>query len=87
MTAPGLVDTHAHLMDPAFDGDRDAVLARARAAGVAALVLVGYDLPSSRAAVELAGRVPWAVASVGIHPNSVAETTDADFDVIAVMQE
>ena len=83
MTAPGLVDTHAHLMDPAFDGDRDAVLARARAAGVAALVLVGYDLPSSRAAVELAGRVPWAVASVGIHPNSVAETTDADFDVIA----
>ncbi len=47
------------------------------------MVLVGYDLPSSRAAVELAGRVPGAAASVGIHHNSVAETTDADFDMIA----
>jgi TatD DNase family protein len=70
-------------MDAAFDADRDHVLARARSAGVAALVLVGYDLPSSRAAVDLARRVPWARASVGIHPNSAAETTDEDFEVLA----
>jgi TatD DNase family protein len=49
-----LVDTHAHLMDPAFDADRDAVLRRAGDSGVDALLLVGYDLPSSRAAVDLA---------------------------------
>jgi len=79
----GLVDTHAHLMDPAFDADRAAVLARARAAGVEALVLVGYDLPSSRAAVALAREIPWARASVGIHPNSAAEASDADFEAIA----
>ena len=36
MTAPLLFDTHAHLHDPAFDGDRAAVLDRARAAGLAA---------------------------------------------------
>ncbi len=83
MSAPGLVDTHAHLMDAAFDADRDAVLARASAAGVAALVLVGYDLPTSRAAVELARRLPWARASVGIHPNSAAESTDQDFEAVA----
>jgi TatD DNase family protein len=83
MTAPGLVDTHAHLMDPAFDEDRDAVLARASSAGVGALVLVGYDLPTSRAAVELAHRLPWARASVGIHPNSAAAASDADFEAIA----
>jgi len=83
MTAPGLVDTHAHLMDPAFDADRDAVLARAAAAGVAALVLVGYDLPSSRAAVELAHQLPGARASVGIHPNSAAAASDAEFEAIA----
>ena len=83
MTAPGLVDTHAHLMDAAFDSDRDSVLARASAAGVAALVLVGYDLPSSRAAVELARRVPWARATVGIHPNSAAAASDEDFAAIA----
>jgi TatD DNase family protein len=79
----GLVDTHAHLMDPAFDADRDAVLARATAAGVAGLLLVGYDLPSSRAAVELAQRLPLARASVGIHPNSAAAASAADFDAIA----
>src|ERR1700694_2247788 len=70
-------------MDAAFDADRDAVLERASAAGVAALLLVGYDLPSSRAAVDLARRIPWARASVGIHPNSAAEAADADFDALA----
>jgi TatD DNase family protein len=81
--APGLVDTHAHVMDAAFDADRDAVFCRALGAGVAALVLVGYDLASSRAAVELAQRLPWARASVGIHPNSAAVASDADFEEVA----
>jgi TatD DNase family protein len=79
----GWVDTHAHLMDPAFDGDRDAVLARARAAGVDSLLLVGYDLPTSRAAVNLARGISWARATVGIHPNSAATASAADFAAIA----
>ena len=83
MTGYGLVDTHAHLMDPAFDGDRDQVLTRAAAAGVARLVVVGYDLPSSLAAVALARGLSWARAAVGIHPNSVADATEADFGAIA----
>jgi TatD DNase family protein len=83
MTAMGLVDTHAHLMDHAFDPDRQEVLLRARQAGVAALILVGYDLTTSRAAVELARRIPYARAAVGIHPNAAAEASDADFAAIA----
>jgi TatD DNase family protein len=79
----GWVDTHAHLMDPAFDGDRDAVLARARAAGVDSLLLVGYDLPTSRAAVHLAHGISWARATVGIHPNSAAAASAADFAAVA----
>jgi TatD DNase family protein len=79
----GLVDTHAHLMDAAFDVDREAVVARARAAGVAAFVFVGYDRQSSVSAVELARRVDGARASVGIHPNSAGDASDADFEVIA----
>ncbi len=82
MITRGLMDTHAHLMDPAFDADRDEVLARARNAGVARLVLVGYDLASSRAAVELACQIGWARAVVGIHPNLAAEASDADFGAI-----
>ena len=79
MSAVGLVDTHAHLMDAAFDADRDDVVQRAIDAGVSAMLLVGYDLASSRDAVELARRVPGTAAAVGIHPNSAGETSAEDF--------
>ena len=78
----GLVDTHAHLMDPTFEPDRDSVVERARQAGLTALILVGYDLASSRAAVELARQIRGAFATVGIHPNSAADAADGDFDEI-----
>jgi TatD DNase family protein len=67
-----LVDTHAHLMDPAFAGEVDTVLERAAAAGVTTIVCVGYDLDSSRAAVELAATYPCIFATVGVHPNYLA---------------
>jgi len=81
----GLVDTHAHLMDPAFDADRVQVLERAAAAGVGAVLLVGYDLPTSRAALELASTLEGMAvgAAVGIHPNAAAQATDADFAALA----
>ncbi len=69
-----LVDTHCHLQFDAYDPDRDAVLARAVAAGVAKMVVVGTDLPSSQAAVELAAAHPGIVyAAVGVHPNAAAD--------------
>lgn len=80
----GWVDTHAHVIDPTFDGDRAAVLARAQAAGLAALVLVGYDLRTSRAAIALRSELGLAAgASVGIHPNGAADAPAADFEAIA----
>ena len=82
MTSLGLVDTHAHLMDAAFDADREAVFERARTAGVAALIVVGYDLPSSRAALDIAARQA-AFAAAGIHPNMAAEAPASHFEMIA----
>ena len=64
-----LVDTHAHLNDPKFAADVDAVVERADAAGVDAIIVCGYDLESSRAAVELAGRFAGVYATVGVHPH------------------
>ncbi len=81
----GLVDTHAHVMDRAFDGDRQQVLDNAVQAGVAALLLVGYDLETSRAAVALARQLGWARASVGIHPNAAAEHTDHHFAELSAL--
>jgi len=64
-----LVDSHAHLDAAEFAADRDEVIRRATAAGVAAAVTVGVDLDSSRAALALAERNPMLVAVVGIHPH------------------
>lgn len=81
---PRLVDTHAHVMDRAFQADLPAVLDRARAAGVLRLVCVGFTLATSRAAVELARRHPdLVVATVGIHPNDAGANALEALDEIA----
>ncbi|MGC9333277.1 MAG: TatD family hydrolase, partial [Anaerolineae bacterium] len=72
-----LVDTHAHLDHARFDGDRDAVLDRALEAGVAAIVTIGADLPSSRQAVELAARYERVYAAVGMHPHDARKLDGA----------
>jgi TatD DNase family protein len=71
-----LIDTHAHLSAEAFANDLDAVLERAAAAGVGQIVCVGYDLATSEGAIALAERYPQIAATVGLHPNSVAEAPD-----------
>lgn len=76
-TRAALVDTHAHLTARAFAPDRTSVLERARQAGVRRVVVVGYDLPSSRAAAQLAERHPMLIATVGIHPHHAEAADDA----------
>ena len=75
-----LFDTHAHLHFPEFDSDLDAMLTRARAAGVRRLVTIGTDVESSRAALDLAARDPGVWASVGLHPHDAEGADDALFD-------
>ena len=82
---PPLVDTHAHIQDPRFAADREAVLDRALEAGLRAIVCVGYDLESSRDAVELAERHEAVFAAVGIHPNDVGDATESDWQEIEAL--
>jgi TatD DNase family protein len=72
-----LFDTHAHLHFPDFDADRDAMLARAREAGVRRMLTIGTEVPTSRAAIALAAREPDVWAAVGVHPHDAAETDEA----------
>ena len=81
------IDTHAHLDDARFDPDRDAVLARARAAGVEQVLTIGVDLATSRAAVALAEKYPGVWAVVGVQPNHVAEAADGDFAEVEVLAQ
>ncbi|MCL6451546.1 MAG: TatD family hydrolase [Acetobacteraceae bacterium] len=70
--APVLIDTHAHLDSGRFRSDLEGVLERAFRAGVARIVTVGADEPSSRRAVEIAARHPGVFATVGVHPHEAA---------------
>jgi TatD DNase family protein len=72
-----LFDTHCHLDEASFPEGADAVLERARIAGVRAFTCIGVgSLELARAAVSLAERRPDVVATVGIHPHD-ANTADA----------
>jgi TatD DNase family protein len=70
---PFLVDAHCHLGDAAFDLDRDAVLTRARAAGVGHLVVIGTTVADSERAAELAGSRPGLSATAGLHPHEAKD--------------
>ena len=74
------VDSHAHLDGPEFDADRDAVIQRARDAGVSAILNVGTGDPHSGAlerAIELAEKHADVYASVGTHPHDARLFDDA----------
>jgi TatD DNase family protein len=63
------IDTHAHLDDEQFAGDLAAVLDRARAAGLDAIVTVATSLASTRAALTLSRQHSFLFPTAGIHPN------------------
>lgn len=75
-----LIDSHAHLNFPQFDADREAVIARARKAGLVAILNVGTDLASSRAAVKLAEKYDFLYAAVGVHPHDARTLTPTVLD-------
>jgi TatD DNase family protein len=72
------IDTHTHLHIEDFDGDREAVIRRAKDAGVVQMITLGTDLSSSLKALEVAGLYPAVFAAIGIHPGEahLAKTED-----------
>jgi len=67
------IDSHAHLADAAFSGDRDAVISRARSAGARAIVCIGESLATAAVAAKVATDNPGFVfATAGIHPHDAA---------------
>jgi TatD DNase family protein len=68
-----LIDSHCHLDAPEFDGDRDAVLARARAAGVVAQIVPAVSAATFDALAELAASHSDVHAAYGLHPMYLAD--------------
>ncbi len=79
---PGVwIDTHCHLDAAEFDVDRDAVVARARAAGVAQIVLPAVDAGNFSRVRDLAHAHGLAYA-LGIHPMCTDAARDADLALL-----
>ncbi|MGI9091318.1 MAG: TatD family hydrolase [Gemmatimonadaceae bacterium] len=79
------IDSHAHLADEAFAGDRDEVIARARVAGAAAIVCIGASVEQARQAARIAQANPGFVAyTAGVHPHDARDFDPArDGDALA----
>ncbi len=78
-------DSHAHLEMAAFDADREAVFARAAAAGVTRFVVPAYSLEASARAVALAEARDRVWASVGIHPHGAVGCTPEALEALEAL--
>ncbi len=73
-----LIDSHCHLDFPDFAAELDAVVARARAAGVGRMVTISTRVKKHAQVVAIAEKYPDIFCSVGTHPHNAHEELDID---------
>lgn len=73
------IDTHAHIDDSAFDGDRDALLERLFAEGFRYIIDPAVDRAGSERLAELSARWPGLYFCAGIHPEEVCSAEPSDY--------
>jgi len=73
-----LVDSHCHLDFPEFAPELDAVVARARAAGIGRMVTISTRVKKLPQVLAVAERFPDVFCSVGTHPHNAHEELDID---------
>ena len=76
------IDVHCHL-DGGHYGDLDALLERVRAAGVAKIITVGVDVPTSEFCQDLAEKYDFVYFTAGFHPTELKDYSDAALKEIA----
>ena len=77
-----LFDTHCHLDAAEFDADREAVVARAQAAGVHGILIPAVDPTNFARVRELAHGIPGGAYALGIHPMAVGHCQDDALDAL-----
>ena len=75
----GVIDTHAHYDDDAFDEDRESLLDSLPEHGIEGVVNVSASLSSCRQTVSLVESYPFLYGAVGVHPSETAELTEESF--------
>lgn len=75
-----IFETHAHYDDPAFDRDRDRLLALLKDEGIAPIVNIGASIETTKSTVELAHRYDHVYAAIGVHPSDCGDLTEKDIE-------
>ena len=80
-----LIDSHAHIDFPQFAEDREAMLERARAAGITTLLAIGTGPGPEKldSALPFAEQHDWIYATIGIHPHEAQDVTPKHLDELS----
>lgn len=70
------IDTHCHINDDRLYQDRERVISDAKQAGVSKMIVIGWDLDSSKRAVEIANEHDGVYAAVGFHPENLEDISE-----------
>lgn len=77
-----LIDSHAHLDDARFDGDREMIIKNLKSNGIELVVNVGADLETSKSTLKLAGQHENIYAVIGVHPHSATELNEEAIELL-----
>lgn len=82
---PMLIDSHCHLDYPDFSEDRDAVIRRARAAGIGLMVTISCKVTEADKIIAIAETYEDVVCSVGIHPHEAGNEPETDAETLIAL--
>lgn len=77
-----MIDSHCHINDEIYSGLENEYVLESQEAGVNKLINIGFDVKSSRIAVEIAEKHEEVYANVGVHPSEVKKTESGWLDKI-----
>jgi TatD DNase family protein len=80
-----LVDSHCHLDFPDFGAERDAIVARARAAGIGRMLTISTRVKRQAQIIEIVERYPDVFGTVGTHPHHIDEEMDVTAEILAAL--
>ena len=72
-----MLDSHCHLNDEKLFPNRKEIMERAILAGVNEFLVIGWDIPSSKLAIQIAHEFPNVYAAIGIHPENLEDISDS----------
>lgn len=80
-----LFDTHSHYNDEKFKNDLNEIIVDTHNSGVTTFMCIGYDLTSSKKAIEIASKYDFIYGTVGISPNDISSNSINELNEIKKM--